>query len=100
LKVKSWKGERREDNAEAPRARRNPEKKKARIRIKGVEIPDRKSPPFIPKKHRDGAEVAKSAKDGAPSSTWVDGAEKRNPRPTRKAGVWGTPKKTRAEATG
>ena len=30
---------------------------------------DRKSPPFIPKKHRDGAEITKGAKDGAPSSS-------------------------------
>jgi hypothetical protein len=27
---------------------------------------DRKSPPFIPKKHRDGPEIARLAKDGAP----------------------------------
>ena len=29
---------------------------------------DRKSPPFIPKKHRDGAESQKTSKDGAPVS--------------------------------
>jgi len=28
---------------------------------------ERKSPPFILKKHQDGEEVAKNAKDGAPS---------------------------------
>src|SRR5208283_379800 len=30
---------------------------------------DRRSPPFMPKKHRDGAEVANGARDGPPSST-------------------------------
>jgi hypothetical protein len=43
-------------------------------RRRGTEVSDRKSPPFIPKRHRDGAEVAKGAKDGAPSSTWMGGA--------------------------
>jgi hypothetical protein len=33
---------------------------------------ERKSPPFIPKKHRDGTEVAENAKDGAPSSSSVE----------------------------
>jgi len=32
---------------------------------------DRKRPPFIPQKSRDGAEFAKTAKDGAPSSSFV-----------------------------
>ena len=32
---------------------------------------DRKSPPFIPQKARDGEEFAKGAKDGAPSSSHV-----------------------------
>jgi len=32
---------------------------------------ERKSPLFIPKRHRDGAEIAKSAKDGAASSSIV-----------------------------
>ena len=38
------------------------------------------SPPFIPKKHRDGAEVAEGAKDGAPSSTWMGGVKAREIR--------------------
>ena len=33
---------------------------------------DRKSPPFIPQKARDGEEFANFAKDGAPSSTFVE----------------------------
>jgi hypothetical protein len=32
---------------------------------------DRKNPPFIPQKARDGEEFAKEAKDGAPSSLFV-----------------------------
>jgi hypothetical protein len=61
-------------------------------------VSDRKSPPFIPKKHRDGAEVAHFAKGGAPSRT-EDGrvtheepksTEKRNPRPRHRLRVWGT----------
>jgi hypothetical protein len=46
-------------------------------------VADRKSPPFIPKKHRDGAEVAQNAKDGAPSSTGVGDIieEKRKKKP-------------------
>ena len=31
---------------------------------------DRKNPPFIPQKTRDGEESANTAKDGAPSSIW------------------------------
>jgi hypothetical protein len=38
-------------------------------RRRGVAALERKSPPFIPKKRRDGAEVAQTAKDGAPSSS-------------------------------
>ena len=40
---------------------------------------DRKSPPFIPQKARDGAEFAKGAKDGAHSSSFV-GRRDRNKR--------------------
>jgi len=46
---------------------------------RGTEVTDRKSPPF-----------AKDAKDEAPSSSSVGWHWKRNPRPTRKPGVWGT----------
>jgi hypothetical protein len=37
--------------------------------IRKVVAVDRKNPPFIPQKARDGAEFAKDAKDGAPSSS-------------------------------
>jgi len=37
--------------------------------IRKVVALDRKNPPFIPQKARDGAEFAKDAKDGAPSSS-------------------------------
>jgi hypothetical protein len=33
---------------------------------------DRKNPPFIPQRTRDGEESAKDAKDGAPSSSFVE----------------------------
>ena len=54
-------------------------KENKRKEEKRTEVTDRKSPPF-----------AKDAKDEAPSSSSVGWHWKRNPRPTRKPGVWGT----------
>jgi hypothetical protein len=50
----------------AQSSQRRTERNKARVGEKEPEALDRKNPPFIPKKHRDGAEIAKGAKDGAP----------------------------------
>jgi hypothetical protein len=50
---------------------------KRRARSRRFVALDLENPPFIPKKHRDGAEIAKGAKDGAPSSSNVRGATER-----------------------
>ena len=53
------------------------EKRKRR----GIVAFERRRPPFIPKKHRDGAEIAECAKDGAPSSTSLDGVRRQTQDP-------------------
>jgi hypothetical protein len=74
-----WNGwTKKKDNAEKRQRRRvdfnteiteGPQRTQRGLRNGNLLALDRKSPPFIPQKARDGAEFAKSAKDGAPSSS-------------------------------
>jgi len=67
----AWPARRRGAEEKAGHSGRDDRLRKRQEKSRKVVALDRKNPPFIPQTSRDGAEFAKSAKDGAPSSSFV-----------------------------
>ena len=60
------------------------------MKIREAWAADCRSPPFIPKRHRDGAEIAQNAKDGAPSCTRDCRVGREKPKTQVIKRTWGT----------
>jgi hypothetical protein len=54
---------------------------------RGAEAFDRKNPPFIPKSIGMAQRSLKTAKDGAPSSTWSGGVPEKTQDPGKKSNL-------------